>query len=141
MTDVNTQKEPEQVSQEDLNSWFAACQALEAAKAAEIVLRRKIAAFFFRDPKEGTNKVPLADGWVIKMQHVVNRTVDVAALTNLGDEFAKAGLRTDVLLKYKPEVQIANYRTLTDEQRNLFDQALTIKPGTPQLEIVKPKRG
>lgn len=141
MTDVTAHKVAEPVTQEDLNAWHSACEELTKIKEKELALRKKISAFFFPNPTEGTNKAPLADGWIIKLTHVVNRTIDMAAVTNLGEEFTAAGIRTDVLIKYKPEVSISNYRSMTEAQRNLFDQALTLRPGTPQVEIVKPKRG
>jgi hypothetical protein len=49
-------------------------------------------------------------------------------------------LHIDKLVKWKPEVAITEYRKLTEEERNRFDQCLVIKPGSPSLEIVIPKR-
>ena len=104
-------------------------------------------AGLFPEPTEGTNTVPLNDGTgaVAKMTHVINRKVD----EDQYDELEKS-LQTDnnlprldlaKLVRWKPEVSIKEYRTLTDEERHLFDQALVIKPGMPGLDIMIPKKG
>lgn len=115
-------------------------------------------------PKEGTNKLDLNDGTgaVIKADRVINRTVDDAAYANLkleqhalaakvaaGEPLEPAeydrwnalkSLKLGDMVKYKPELALRNYRTLTTEEAAVFDEVLTIKDGTPQLEIMIPKR-
>ncbi len=129
-----------EVSQKDLEEWYKVQEELSALKSREILLRNKIFKGLFTDPKEGTNTHTLSDGYAIKGQHVINRSVDVASLTNMREELDKAKVPVESLIKYKPELAVAEYRKLNDEQRAMFDAVLIIKPGTPQLEIVKPKR-
>lgn len=141
----------------DLAEWYRLHEELGRIKSAEALLRGRIFKHFFPAPKEGTNNAPLQDGTgaVLKGQHVINRSVDQGALDALRKaqseaiERAKADgsgapniplLKLDELVKYKPEVSITKYRELTEEERHHFDQCLVIKPGSPQLEIVIPKR-
>ena len=129
------------VTQDDLSNWYKLVEQLAAVKDAEMELRKKIFAAYFPNPIEGTNKAPLAGGWIIKVDHKINRTVDVPTLTNMAAELVAAGIDMSSLIKYKPEVAISEYRKLGEDDRKKFDQILVIKEGSPQMEIVKPKRG
>lgn len=130
-----------------LKEWYEIKQQLDELKNKEVVMRQFITAGLFPEPTEGTNTHPLNDGTgaVAKMTHVINRKVD----EDLYDELEKS-LQTDnnlprldltKLVRWKPEVSIKEYRTLTEEERHLFDQALVIKPGMPGLDIMIPKKG
>lgn len=133
---------PNPVTQADLESWFRMQDQLKKLKAAEMLLRKKIFDAYFPQPAEGTNTAALADGWALKGKYGYNRDVDQGALGALKDQFVAAGISADALVEYKPSLKLKEYRTLTDEQRKLFDRALIIKPGSPALEIVLPaKRG
>lgn len=128
------------VTQEDLNTWYTLQKELERVKTAELEMRKKIFAAYFANPKEGTNTVPLSEGWVMKGMHKINRSVDIALLTTHAAMLNEQQVPVDALLKYKPELVTAAYRALTDEQRKLFDLVLDIKLGTPALEVVLPKK-
>ena len=128
------------VTQADLERWYTVQKQLSKLKGEEQLLRQKIFAGMFPDPKEGTNSVDLADGFVIKGKRVINRTVDDAAYKASIEELAKAGIPTDEIIRYKPELAVSAYRKLTEEQTHLMDTVLIIKDGMPGLEIVKPKR-
>lgn len=136
-----------EVTLEHLKEWYALKQQLDEIKNKEIVIRQFIAKGLFPEPKEGTNTHPLNDGTgaVAKVTHVLNRTVQEELLEEL-----RKSLETDnnlpkldlaKLIRWKPEVATKEYRTLTDEERHLFDQVLVIKPGMPGLEIMIPKKG
>lgn len=128
------------VTQADIERWYIVQEQLSKLKNEEQLLRQKIFNGMFPDPKEGTNSVDLADGFVIKGKRVINRTVDEAAFKSSIEELAKNGIATDQIVKFKPELVIKEYRTLTDKQRSLFDFVLIIKDGMPGLEIMQPKR-
>jgi len=136
-----------EVTLEHLKEWYALKQQLDELKGKEVVMRQFICAGMFPNPEEGTNTKPLNDGTgaVAKMQHVINRTVQEEALEELDKALAADSnlpkLDLTKLVRWKPEVAIKEYRTLTDEERHLFDQVLVIKPGMPGLEIMIPKRG
>ncbi len=144
-----------EVTLDDLKQWYSLHEQLGKLKSAESLLRNRIFKGMFPDPKEGTNNRPLEDGTgaVLKAQHVISRTVDVGTLDALKKAQADAlaagpeappsnapKLPFDELVKWKPELSISKYRELTKEERMYFDQCLVIKPGSPQLEIVIPKR-
>ncbi len=136
------------VTQADLEEWYRLQEQLKKIKASEMLLRQKIFGFYFQAPVEGTNSAPLADGWVLKGKHTINREVDPGALgamrvpdTETGkSRFDAAGINVDKLIQYKPSLVLKEYRTLTDEQQKLFDQCLIVKPGSPSLEIVLPAK-
>jgi hypothetical protein len=132
---------PPMITQEDINTWYLLQQQLADVKDKEMALRKKIFAATFTQPKEGTNTQALTKGWVMKGQYKVDRKVEVAALTTLSAELREHGIPVDELISYKPELQLATYRALTDAQRAEFDKILIIKPGAPSLEIMLPKKG
>jgi hypothetical protein len=128
------------VTQKDLELWYEMDKQIKALKGQEMLLRLKIFKGKFVDPKEGTNSVDLPDGFVLKGKRTINRDVDAAALATLREQFRDAGINVDELIRYKPELKVGEYRTLTAEQMLIFDQALVIKDGAPALEIMMPKR-
>lgn len=129
------------VTQADMDEWYALQKQLAAVKAAEMLLRMKIFKHYFPAPVEGTNQVPLGtEGWVIKAKYPITRKPDVALLTAKAAELRAAGVPVDSLIKSVPELVTTEYRKLTEEQTKLFDQILDIKPGSPALEVVLPKR-
>lgn len=136
------------VTQQDLNEWYTIHEELAKLKAKESLLRAKIFKGMFQHPEEGTNSVPLSDGWVLKGKYVINRTIDQAALTSLSavdastnmSALAAAGVSVDSLVRWKPELVLSAYRGLAEQQRMIFDQCLIIKEGSPSLEIVLPKK-
>jgi hypothetical protein len=128
------------VGQKDLEEWYLANEQLAKLKAREMMLRKRIFNHYFPTPKEGTNDAELPDGYVLKATYPITRTVDEAGLSVLKEQFVEAKISTDKLVSYKPSLVVSEYRTLTAEQQQLFDQALIIKPGTPALEIVQPKK-
>lgn len=129
-----------EVTQKDLEDWYKLQEDLSRIKNQEMLLRKKIFSHFFKTPKEGTNTHPLADGYALKGGYVIDRKVDIALLTNFNEKLKDAGVSVDKLVKYEPKLAVSEYRTLTEEQRQLFDQVLIIKPGAPSLEIVLPKK-
>lgn len=135
-----TEIPPNTVTQKDLEEWYKATEELTRAKAKEILLRMRIFKHYFPAPKEGTNTFVLPDSYELKGVHKINRSVEEAALEVLKPKFVEAKIRVDSLIEYKPDLKIKEYRTLTDEQRTLFDQALIIKDGTPDLKIVLPAK-
>jgi hypothetical protein len=129
-----------QVSQEDLFAWYIMAAELRALKAKESLLRKKIFGAAFPDPKEGTSNHVLSDGYVLKGQYSLIRSIDIGALDALKPTFRLSGIDPDNLVKYKPELKKAEYNKLTQEEKTLFDQCLIVKPGSPTLEIVLPAK-
>lgn len=128
------------VTLQDMMEWYALKDQLTAIKSKEALLRQKIFKGKFIEPREGVNSLDLEDGFVLKGTRVINRKVDDASFRTLNEEFAKAGIPTDRIVKYEPSLVTGEYRKLTAEQILLFDTCLIISDGMPSLDIVKPKR-
>ena len=125
---------------QEIVEWFNASEELKALKNKEMLLRKHVFDGTFVDPKEGTNSVPLPDNWVLKGKYTLNRNPDMDAFTQMAPALRDAGVSLETLIEWKPELKTSVYRDLSDEQRKLVDQCLVIKPGSPALEIVMPKR-
>ena len=137
------------VTAEDLATWFKLKKKLAEIKGTEAMLRGRIFHYFFPNPTEGAkdNKHPLNDGTgaVLCADHVINRTVDEQQLEALREAMFAEGsnlpkLDLTKLIRWKPELVLSEYRKLSEEERHTLDQALVIKPGSPQLDITIPKR-
>lgn len=140
----------DEVTAVDIADWYTLKQELGRLKAKEALLRMRIFRAFFKDPKEGMNNFELSKlgdttGALLKATHVINREVDIGAMDALRAATSAEGyngpkLDFGKLLRFKPEVVTKEYRTLTDEERHLFDTALVIKPGSPTVDVEIPKR-
>jgi len=134
---------PEQIAK--LAEWNNALQLAEGAKvlvAKEQELRKEIAALFFLEPTEGTNKVELEQGWTLKLTHKIDRKVDEAALPAVQEQLRLLEINPDPLVKMKPDLDTKAYKALklvNPDAAKVFEQALIIKPASPTLELVAPK--
>jgi hypothetical protein len=137
------------VTPQDLKTWYELKEELARVKGAEAMLRSRIFKHYFPTPTEGSkdNKVPLNDGTgaILQADYVINRTVDEQQLDALRSAIAEDGsnlpqLDLTKLIRWKPELVTGEYRKLSETERLTLDQALIIKPGSPQMEIKIPKR-
>jgi hypothetical protein len=121
-----------------MQTWYQQQQQLAELKTAEVLARKELAAFYFPDPVEGSkNRLPLGDGFELRMTHGINRNVDEAALNNVtAAAVKKHKLNLDELFPMKPTLSLSAYRELSDAQRAFVDSLLDISPGTPKLQIV-----
>jgi len=128
-----------------LLEWSLAMQAIEEAKAAiakEQALRKEVADLFFFTPTEGVNTFELEQGYKLKLTYKIDRKIDEAALDAVRKQLAEDKINIDTLLSYKPSLDTKAYKGLMQvnpEAAKVFDQALTIKPASPTLELVAPK--
>lgn len=134
------------VTPQDLAEWYRLKEELTRIKASEMLLRTKIYHALFKEPVEGTNTLPLNDGWVMKAKRVINRSIDQAALLVNSQEdpethmsaLTSHGINPASLVVWKPELVLKAYRELTEEQQKIFNECLVIKDGSPDLSIVLP---
>jgi hypothetical protein len=110
---------------------------LKPAQAREMEIRRQLAPYFFPNPIEGTQHVE-RDGFDVALKHTLTRKLDEAALSHVMPQLPEEFRNVGVLINYKPALVMDGYRALNDDQRLIFDEALTISEGAPALEI-KPK--
>lgn len=131
---------PNTLGPTDLADWYKMQEEMSKLRVNEMFLRKKIFAALFPDPREGTNSYELPDGYVVKGVYSITRDVDQGTLQSCAELLRNNGIRVDDLVTYKPSLAKANYNRLTEEQKQMFDQVLIVKPGSPSLEIVKPKK-
>jgi hypothetical protein len=130
-----------EVTIQDVFTWYRMKDELNKLKLAEHLLRNRIFAKFFTAPKEGTNKydlgiaLPESAGYYLKAVYPIERKIDEVMLKTGADRFREAKINLDSLVRYKAELEVKEYRTLTAEQMQVFNQCLTIKPGSVQLSI------
>lgn len=128
-----------------LQEWHQAVLAAQEAKKlveAEQALRKEVMALFFPEPVEGTNKFELEAGWSLKATHKIERKVDEAALPAVLQQLREMGVNPDTLIRTKPDLDTKAYKSLVQinpDAAHVFEQALTIKPGSPTVELVPPK--
>ena len=126
-----------------LEEWRLAKQKADGVKpivAEEQRLRKEVFNLFFPTPKEGTDKVELGEGWLLKGTYKLDRKIDEAALPTVQKELREIDINPDLLVNWEPKLKTAIYKELTEPQRRIFDQALVIKPGSPTVELVPPKK-
>lgn len=124
-----------------LKSWEHAKAEAKKWKEEEMRLRKAVSATYFPDPKEGSNK--LTDnvrGVTVKAEYTMNRSVSKAkveavqeALTlHMGDEPLPIWFRNG-----KPELNLRVYKGLNKDIKDIIDNALSSKMGSPTVTLEK----
>lgn len=129
---------PEQ-AYERLNQWYQQQQEIKNLKGAEVHNRKVLAAYYFRNPTEGTNRFDLGGGFDLKLVAKISHNVDEALLDSVeGDDIVENGLQDvwDDLFVYKPSLSTKVYNNLTAEQKRFVDQFLDITEALPSMSIV-----
>jgi len=141
-----------EVTEKDVAAWYSVAEQLKKVKASEILLRLRVFNGFFKTPDEGVNNHTMSDGFILGGSRKISREVDEPVLrlmmapkaadptTGLmgPSELEEHQMDVNKLIVWKPELKLSEYRKLTDAQRLVFDKLLTIKDGTPALEVKKP---
>lgn len=130
---------PDLVPDDTVKAWLELKQAAKIANDAEMTARKAMVAAYFPPKNEGSMTRKTPSGLSVSVTFTINRTIEKGTLTALTPQFEEAEISLDALVRNKPELVVSEYRLLSDEQRMLFDQAMTIKEGTPQVEIKVPK--
>ena len=107
--------------------------------AEEMTLRKELFTLLFPSPVEGTNTADIEAGWKVKGTYKLDRKLDAAALPAVLEELRKQDVVADALIKYVPELNTKDYKALNADNRKIFEQAMTIKPASPTLELIPPK--
>lgn len=124
---------------EKIMAWEAARKTLEAAKSAEMEMRKAIVAEVFDAEQPGTQNAELGNGWKLKAVVKVNYNVDKdadkvdAVLDKLED------WQADRLIKWSPTLSVTEYKNLSDADRAVVDTIVTTSFASPTLELVPPK--
>lgn len=121
-----------------LEEWYKLKVQLDSLKLKELTLRKAIHEFYFPDAEEGTSSIDIGGGFVLKAVTKYNYRIDEGALEAVKPKLEDLGVAPPV--RYKIELDTKPYRALKGEAEEVFGEALIIKPGTPTLSIVKPKK-
>lgn len=127
--------------QDAVDEWQSLTKWLETAKKREMELRTLLVSIAPKDQlTEGTNTVRTADGWEFKIDRRVNRKLDETALDAVMSELPEDSpyRQLGVLVTYKPSLVLGGFRTMPEDQKLIFAQALTETDGAPALVISKP---
>jgi hypothetical protein len=132
-----------------IQKWQLAADQLAVAKKAEAELRNAVlaAAFEFCPDalREGTENIELGLGYKLKSVFKISRTFVggsdgvEAALSKIEKLGAEGQFIANRLVKWKPELSIAEYKSLPDKIRKLIDEVIVSKEAMPSLELVEPK--
>ena len=117
-------------------AWHKLAKLLAKYKKDESKARKFIEKALFSEAKVGTNTLELPEDWELKCVRKENVTVDEAALPAALAELGK-GVE-DRLIKWKPSLVAAEYKKLSDEEKEIIDQALVTKPGAPTMTLIAP---
>lgn len=132
-----------------LIQWQEAKKTLDAAKEIEMQLRKRVVTevynFDENELREGTENVELGNGFKLKAVFKTNYTLNnkdnnvdkmLCKLEAAGPEGKFVAER---LVKFKPELSVAEYKKLDVKMRRIADLVISTKPAAPTLEIVAPK--
>lgn len=124
-----------------LTEWNNVKQQIAGLQARELQLRTHLLTNCF-DPEfvAGSRTIPLWQGWRLRGK----RSWDYK-LTDANGEtrFALAQLRPETannVVRWKPDLSVSGYKALDEAAQRLFTPALTIKPESPQLELLAPNQ-
>ena len=147
------------VHDETLMKWEQAKAALDAAKEAEMSLRKLYVAIASDPTKQkGTENIALGNGYKAKVVKKINygfvknadNKVDVDKIHDAQDEIEKLGnegaFLADRLIKWSAELSVSEYNKLEPESnpthkavKAALDKVIVTSEGAPTLEIVAPK--
>lgn len=150
---------PEWLAERDrlLATWEQSKRNLEAAKAAEIELRKAFVKFAFDNEKlSGTERIDLANGYQAKAVKKLNykfvsfeenvKPIDAVdrALTEIEQLGGEAPFIADRLVKWTADLSLSEYKKLEESEtgrrvKAIIDKVIETTEGAPTLEIVPPK--
>ena len=147
------------VHDETLMTWEQAKAALDAAKEAEMALRKLYVAIASDPTKQkGSENITLGNGYKAKVVKKINygfvknadNKVDVDKIHDAQDAIEKLGnegaFLADRLIKWSAELSVSEYNKLEPESnpthkaaKAALDKIIVTSEGAPTLEIVAPK--
>lgn len=127
-----------------LFNWFIAQQRLTSLKQSEKRWREAVQARFFPSPNVGVNHVMVTASAKLTLTQPETYTLDkdhdaiTAAVDKIaaidGEEIATA------LVSWKPSLDAATYKALSNSARQIIDSVLDIKHGTAAIKLTDPKK-
>lgn len=119
-----------------LEDWHQAKQQAEYFASLELKLRKQIFGDNFDPSLRGTQKKRIEHEMALigvqKFNYNIDRPGLEAALQGAGDNERAV---IDSVISYSPKVKEAAFENLSDEDKLIVGPFITVKPGTPTLEI------
>jgi hypothetical protein len=103
--------------------------------SCEMEQRKELAKLIFNN-EVGTQYYDMGEGFKLKCAVTETHSLKGDVETVLAG-FTEA--EADMLISWKPSLNVAAYKALSPEQQAKFNGILEIKPGAPALEIIPPK--
>jgi hypothetical protein len=147
-----------------IQNWLGAKVQSTEAVEVERALRAQTTAICFPNPTKGTQRIPLGDGYQLKLVYKLNHKLGNAQAVD--EDGSKLSISTQVekledaiiekhgdvgaallkrLIKWTPELSATEFDKL-DKTSNteadiaaMISEILTIEPATPTLEFEEPK--
>lgn len=124
---------------QQLNEWYAIKQQIAVLSAQELDLRIKLLGTYFdAEFVAGSRTIKLPTQWRLKAQRpwsykLTDENGETKfALSRFNPELANN------LVRWKPDLSVTAYKSLSVDWQKVFDPALTIKPDSPQLTLIEP---
>lgn len=122
-----------------IEAWYDMAQELKNLKFQESTLRKKIFAALFPNPKEGgANYYDLPDDYKLQGKFSYDRKVDEAVFDNFLDTMVGEKIPVDNVFPPKRTFSKSAYNALNDDQKEMVDECLIIKPASPSMSIKAP---
>ena len=117
--------------------WQKAKDAMKEAQLREDALRSAVIMSVFGDNMaEGTTSAEIAPGFVLRAKCSYTRAIDEDAVQCVMERITGDAKK---VFRVKHSLDKKAYDALTENDRKIVDEAVTTKPGKPQLEVVEKK--
>lgn len=118
-----------------ISAWIEAKKSLDAVKQLEMDLRKELIAQQFANAGLGVSKCDSELGKLV-LTKGLSYKVNEAELVPLIEKFESEFIDVGTLFKVKHELSVKEFKNLTEEQKNLVSECLTITEKAPDLKLV-----
>lgn len=122
-----------------LGEWFTLAAQLKDIREREMALRKELFDYFFPKPKQGTNKSEISGGYELVGKYSLDYKMDYDKFCDLCKEENKFNMTFEEVVDYEPKFVLKKFKELNKAEQEFVEQALTIKPAAPSMEIQKKK--
>jgi hypothetical protein len=123
-----------------IQTWEATKKRLDTEKALELTQRLDVIKVIpFTDKEEGGQSVKLGGGWRLALDKPQDHRMEPknipAVMTAMDALHAVNPLAAASLIRWEPVMSVTEYKKLSDAEKLILAPVVTIKPGTPTLEL------
>lgn len=128
-----------------INDWQYAQGMARNWRETEMKLRAEVMAFawpaYQNAPIATTTYTDIDNGYKLKYEQTFTYALKDTTFIKVREIVANnfEPVAAELLVRWKPELSVSNYKKLTDTKQRLFAPVLTIKPDAPKLELISPK--